>query len=75
MSDERLYMSHPDLEDYPPTPVVRSQLPHMHAAGWVECDPPPEPEPETDKDTDDGDDTGAEPTKTSRRRSASKSKD
>lgn len=69
--NERAWMSHPDLDGYEPTPVVRSQIPTLAASGWVECDPPPAPKPPTDDDKTDETSSG----KAAPRRSGKKSED
>lgn len=53
MSDpnEQAWMSHPDLDGYEPTPVVRSQIPTLRAGGWYEVDAPPPPVLPDDEDT------------------------
>lgn len=38
-----VWMHHPDLDRT--IQVVRSQVPHLGASGWIVSDPPPEPEP------------------------------
>lgn len=43
--DEPVWMHHAELDRT--IQAVRSQVPHLGAAGWVEVDPPPPPEPKT----------------------------
>jgi hypothetical protein len=46
---ERVWMHHDELDRT--IQAVRSQVPELGAAGWVEADPPPPPEPKPAKES------------------------
>lgn len=41
--NDQVWLHHDELDRT--IPAVRSQVPHLGAAGWYEVDPPPEPKP------------------------------
>jgi len=44
MSDEKVWMEHPNLGPERKMECTRKQAAIWHKAGWRECDPPPPPE-------------------------------